>query len=148
MCIFDPDQMLTPGGRVLGDETAQAGLELLVQSLYLPVGLGVITRRETARLFWAHTGHLAHILPDLLVHGGSPKALLEEEEGPLYSRVAGEAGGMYPVDDLRVEGRGDKQPILRTAVRNRRISKGLFYLFLDPPRDCSHHAGGGQDTGG
>lgn len=53
--------MFTPGGQVLGDETAQTGLQLLVETFHLAIGLRVIAGGEAN----GSTQKKAECLPEL-----------------------------------------------------------------------------------
>lgn len=48
MGVFHLSQMVTPGGVVLGDETLQARLQLLVETSSLTIGLWMVAGRQTA----------------------------------------------------------------------------------------------------
>lgn len=41
ICIFHPYQLFRPGGQALRSQAPELGLQVLVEALRLPVGLGV-----------------------------------------------------------------------------------------------------------
>ena len=47
MGIFYPDQLFRPESRVVVDQAAKSGLQVLVHSLSLPIGQGVEARIQT-----------------------------------------------------------------------------------------------------
>lgn len=46
MCILHPGKDLTPGGRVLADNAAEGGFEMLIGPLSLTIGLRMEARRQ------------------------------------------------------------------------------------------------------
>ena len=71
-----------------------------------------------------------------------------DKTGSFNSWMAGQEGGVGPVDHFRARSDRHKQPVLGSAVRNNSVHMGLSDLFFDSPGDCPDCAGKRQDTAG
>lgn len=49
MGIFHPGKVISPSGLILGGKAPEAGFELLVEALCLPIGLQMITESHADR---------------------------------------------------------------------------------------------------
>ena len=86
-----------------------------------------------------------HILLGVGFEGGPPEAMADELRRPVGPRVAGEATGVTPLEDLAPDRRGDKQAVRRTPSRVRLGALGHPHCRFGPPRDNTYHPGRRKD---
>ena len=86
-----------------------------------------------------------HKLPGVGFEGGLPEVTADELRRPVGPRVAGEATGVTPLEDLASDRRGDKQAVRWTPSRIRLGALGHPHCRFDPPCDDTYHPGRGKD---
>ena len=82
-------------------------------------------------LFRAQTKQAETNSPDISLHGGPSKALTQEHEAPVHTRVTGEVGRMAPLKNIRANTIWNKQSITRTVTRVRLVLLSLADMGLD-----------------
>ena len=86
-----------------------------------------------------------HKFPGVGFEGGPPEATADELRHPVGPRMAGEAAGVTPLEDLAPDRRGDKQAVRWTPSRVRLGALGHPHRRFDPPRDDTYHPGRRKD---
>ena len=82
---------------------------------------------------------------DIRIHGGPPKTLTEESKCTMYPWVAGQTGGVGPLEHLGTHRVRDKQTVGRTGTWVWLGGLGLTNLGLNLPGDSGHDTGGRQN---
>ena len=84
-------------------------------------------------------------LPGVSFEGGPPEVTADELSLPVGPRVAGEATGVTPLEDLASDHRGDKQAVRWTPSRVRLGTLGHPHRRFNPLCDGTYHPGWGKD---
>ena len=75
-------------------------------------------------------------------HGGSPEALLQEDQGPAKTRLTGNPGRVSPLENWRPDRHRNKQTVGWTSLWHWLIPLSPLDHSFNLPSRCSHHTGG------
>lgn len=85
-------------------------------------------------------------LPCVLVQGCPPEPPVLKLLGTLDPRMAGEVCAMGPLENLRVQSNGDKEPVGGTGTGPRLVLQGSLNSLLHSLGQSSEHVGRLKDS--